>query len=73
MEDKLLTGALIFLALCCDLGLFAKRIIAPAANLLTDSLHIPGGIGTSFSLMFLVKSPNCLFTLYVYNNLQGIL
>ncbi len=46
--------ALIFLALCCDLGLFAKRIIAPAANLLTDSLHIPGGIGTSFSLMFLV-------------------
>lgn len=45
---------LIFLALCCDLGLFTKRLIAPAANLLTDSLHIPGGIGTSFSLMFLV-------------------
>ena len=45
---------LIFLALCCDLGLFAKRLIAPAANLITDFLHIPGGIGTSFSLMFLV-------------------
>ena len=45
---------LIFLALCCDLGLFTKRLIAPAANLLTDSLHIPGGISTSFSLMFLV-------------------
>ena len=45
---------LIFLALCCDLGLFSKRLIAPAANLLTDALHIPGGIGTSFSLMFLV-------------------
>lgn len=45
---------LIFLALCCDLGLFTKRIIAPAANILTDTLHIPGGIGTSFSLMFLV-------------------
>ena len=45
---------LIFLALCCDLGLFTKRLIAPVANLLTDSLHIPGGIGTSFSLMFLV-------------------
>ena len=45
---------LIFLALCCDLGLFSKRLIAPAANLLTDFLHIPGGIGTSFSLMFLV-------------------
>lgn len=45
---------LIFLALCCDLGLFSKRIIAPAANLITDALHIPGGISTSFSLMFLV-------------------
>ena len=45
---------LIFLALCCDLGLFSKRLIAPAANLITDFLHIPGGIGTSFSLMFLV-------------------
>lgn len=45
---------MIFLALCCDLGLFTKRLIAPAANLITDSLHIPGGIGTSFSLLFLV-------------------
>ena len=45
---------LIFLTLCCDLGLFSKRLISPAANLLTDFLHIPGGIGTSFSLMFLV-------------------
>ena len=56
---------LIFLALCCDLGLFAKRLIAPAANLITDALHIPGGIGTSFSLMFLVvgamlvQKPGC--------------
>lgn len=45
---------LIFLALCCDLGLFSKRLIAPAANLITDALHIPGGVGTSLSLMFLV-------------------
>ena len=45
---------LIFFALCCDLGLFTKRLIAPAVNILTDALHIPGGIGTSFSLMFLV-------------------
>ena len=45
---------LVFLALCCDLGLFSKRLIAPAANLFTDFLHIPGGVGTSFSLMFLV-------------------
>ena len=46
--------SLIFLALCCDLGLVAKRLINPLANIITDSLHIPGGIGTSFSLMFLV-------------------
>lgn len=45
---------IVFLALCCDLGLFSKRLIGPAANLFTDALHIPGGIGTSFSLMFLV-------------------
>ena len=45
---------LIFLALCCDLGLFAKRLIAPAANLITDTLHIPGGVGSGLSLMFLV-------------------
>ena len=45
---------LIFLALCCDLGLFSKRLVAPAANLITDLLHIPGGVGTSLSLMFLV-------------------
>ena len=44
----------IFLALCCDLGLFSKRLVAPFSNLITDFLHIPGGIGTSFSLMFLV-------------------
>lgn len=45
---------LIFLALCCDLGLFSKRLISPFANIITDMLRIPGGIGTSFSLMFLV-------------------
>lgn len=51
---KLKLMQLIFMALCCDLGLFAKKLIAPAANLLTDAMHIPGGIGTGFSLMFLV-------------------
>lgn len=45
---------LIFLALCCDLGLFAKRLISPVANIITDALRIPGGVGTSFSLMFVV-------------------
>ena len=46
--------SLIFMALCCDLGLFAKKLISPAANFITEFLHIPGGIATSFSLMFLV-------------------
>ncbi len=46
--------ALLFMALCCDMGLFAKKLISPAANLITEFLHIPGGIATSFSLMFLV-------------------
>lgn len=45
---------IVFLALCCDLGLFSKRLVAPLANVVTDALHIPGGVGTSFSLMFLV-------------------
>lgn len=44
---------IIFWALCCALGLFCKRLVAPAANIITNWLHIPGGIGTSFSLMFL--------------------
>ena len=46
--------SLIFMALCCDLGLFAKKLISPAANFITEFLHIPGGIATSFSLLFLV-------------------
>ena len=45
---------LLFYALCCDLGLFSKRMIAPVANLLTDALRIPGGIGTAFSVTFVV-------------------
>ena len=51
---KLNLRAFIFMALCCDLGLFSKRLVSPAANLITDFLHIPGGVATSFSLMFLV-------------------
>ena len=45
---------LIFMALCCDLGLFAKKLVSPAANIITEFLHIPGGIATGFSLMFLI-------------------
>ena len=57
-EFKTMRGSklrrMIFMALCCDLGIFIKRFISPLTNILTDSLHIPGGIATAFSLMFLV-------------------
>ena len=45
---------MIFLSLCCLLGLFGKRLINPFANPVTEALHLPGGISTAFSLMFLV-------------------
>lgn len=45
---------LIFMALCCDMGIFLKKLIAPATNAITGALHIPGGIGTSFSIMFIL-------------------
>jgi len=44
---------MIFWALCCGLGVFSKRLAAPIANMITGALHIPGGIGTAFSMMFL--------------------
>ena len=42
------------MALCCDLGMFSKGLILPVVNFITALLHLPGGIATSFSLMFLV-------------------
>ena len=62
---------LLFWALCCDLGLFAKKLIAPAANLITDALHIPGGIGTSFSLLFLVIGA-CVVPRFGSGTLMGL-
>ena len=62
---------LLFWAFCCDLGLFAKRLIAPAANLITDALHIPGGVGTSFSLLFLVIG-SCVFPRFGSGALMGL-
>ncbi|MBQ3091294.1 MAG: hypothetical protein IJC44_02065 [Clostridia bacterium] len=44
---------MIFWALCCALGIFSKRLVAPIANTITGALHIPGGIGTAFSMMFM--------------------
>ncbi len=43
-----------FMALCCVLGLVTKKLINPFANIITEALHIPGGISTGFSIMFLV-------------------
>ena len=43
-----------FMALCCVLGLVTKKLINPFANIITESLHIPGGISTGFSIMFLI-------------------
>lgn len=46
--------ALNVMALCCILGMISKKIINPFANVITEALHIPGGISTGFSIMFLV-------------------
>jgi len=54
MKKRFQLRQLLFLALCCDLGMISKRLVGPAANLITDALRIPGGVGTSFSLMFVV-------------------
>lgn len=42
------------MAMCCILGLISKKMINPFANVITDALHIPGGVSTGFSIMFLV-------------------
>jgi len=42
------------MALCCVLGLLSKKLINPFANIITDSLHIPGGLSAGFSILFLV-------------------
>lgn len=43
-----------FMALCCVLGIFCKKLVNPFANIITETLHIPGGVSTGFSIMFLV-------------------
>lgn len=73
---KLNLRSMIFLALCCDLGLAAKKIISPFANVITDFLHIPGGIGTAFSVMFLVIAVTlvpCFGCGTVFGTVQSIL
>lgn len=48
------------MALCCVLGFFTKKMINPIANVITESLHIPGGISTGFSIMFLIIAAELL-------------
>lgn len=53
------------MALCCLMGLLTKKLINPLANVITECLHIPGGISTGFSIMFLIiaaeliRTPRC--------------
>lgn len=44
----------VFMALCCGMGMFSKGIILPISDVVTTVVGTPGGIATSFSLMFLV-------------------
>ena len=52
-KNSLLSDFLIII-ICCFAGVFCKKLINPYANLVTDALHVPGGISTAISLMFLV-------------------
>lgn len=58
--NRIKLNQMIFMAICCDLGLVVKKIISPVANIVTESLHIPGGIATSFSLMFLIVAASAV-------------
>ena len=53
-KKKLSLKKLIFMTLCLDMGIVLKKLLGPGANVFTDLLRIPGGIGTSFSLMFIL-------------------
>ena len=49
-----LLSELLIMVVFCAAGVFCKKLINPLANAITDSLHVPGGISTAVSLMFLV-------------------
>ena len=52
-QNRLLSDISIMIIMCFA-GVVVKKMINPFANMITDSLHVPGGISTAFSLMFLV-------------------
>ena len=49
-----LASDLLIMVVLCFAGVICKKLINPFANPITDALHVPGGISTSVSLMFLV-------------------
>ena len=51
---KRLALNIVFMALCGVSGVFIKHLINPVSNVITGALHIPGGVSTAVSLMFLV-------------------
>lgn len=64
------------MALCCVLGLVTKKMINPFANVITETLHIPGGISTGFSIMFLVIAAELVYTRHagaMMGTVQGFL
>ena len=77
-KEKFRLSNLIFMALCCDMGVFLKKLIAPATNIVTEVLHIPGGIGTSFSIMFVligavvVDAPGCATLMSIVQSLIAL-
>jgi len=53
--SKVTTRQLVFMALCLAFGLFAKSIVSPVTNAVTDFFRIPGGSAAmGFSLAFLI-------------------
>ena len=64
------------MALCCVLGLLTKKMINPFANVITEALHIPGGISTGFSIMFLIIAAELVRTPHsgaMMGTVQGLL
>ena len=57
-KKKISLTSLIFMAICCDLAIMSKKLISPLANIVTEFLHIPGGISTTFALMFIIIGAN---------------
>ena len=67
---------LIFMALCCVLGLITKKLVNPFANIVTEALHIPGGVSTGFSILFLVVAKEVVCTKFggtMMGTVQGFL